>query len=115
MRNSYQGLCFLLLPYFLIHLACDRKYYNNEKRKKDHEILKGLDIFRSPDYENVVSGTPSVCPFVCMDVHLATASTVGRVLFIFSVQECIHFRSVAYNSSSKIRGDFLEKGSNNSD
>jgi hypothetical protein len=58
-------------------------------------------------------------PPVCMYVPLTKAGTVGHIMFIFGIKECMHHRlmPVEYghsdfaNKAQKQNGDFLENSS----
>jgi hypothetical protein len=39
-----------------------RKYCNADRL--EFQVLVGLNVFSAPEYEKVVSGTPSVCGYV---------------------------------------------------
>jgi hypothetical protein len=58
------------------------------------EIFTDLYVSGLPGYEKVVSILLCVCARAC--VRLASAWMAGPILFIFSIQEFIHPRSVLY-------------------
>jgi hypothetical protein len=61
-------------------------------KKIDLEILTDLHVSRSPEYEENVSGIRlPFCLPVCVAVNKqrACAQTVGRILFVFGICECV--------------------------
>jgi hypothetical protein len=65
-----------------------------------------LHVVSTIEFEQVVCRTPSVCVHVCIDVCLAGACTVERILLIFGFQELIRHRSVSgeYEHSNSSHG-----------
>jgi hypothetical protein len=53
------------------------------------KIFNDLYVFNTPEYEKVVCGML----FICTDVRLAIARTVGRMLVISSIYDCVRHRS----------------------
>jgi hypothetical protein len=104
-------ICVLRTQYFLIHptcyVECTRKYCNH--KKINLEILMDLHVVSTIEFEQVVCRTLSVCVHVCIDVCLAGACAVERILLIFGIEELIRHRSVSgeyEHSNSTNRGLF---------
>jgi hypothetical protein len=82
-----------------------RKYCHGENF--DLEILSRAHVLSSSEHEEMFSGMSSGSTYLCIhvwtDVRLARVCTVGRLLFIFKIEEFIHYRSMPseYEDSNK--------------
>lgn len=77
------------LFYFLKYTVYLGKYHDSEKDWSwDSD---GFTSFEFPECAKVVFGMPSIC----MHMRLTNASTLGRILFIFDIQQFICPRAVS--------------------
>jgi hypothetical protein len=104
------SLCYISIT--VSYAVCMKKYCGGD----EVVIVTDLRVSRSLDDENVVFGILSsvsarpclylyVCVYSWMNVPLASAYRVGRIVFVFGIQEFIHPRSVptkSEHSSTKI-------------